>query len=550
MHKTSILTTMLPILLGLTLIETIYSQSRDTVLNMVISKPNFYNVVKSSEGRIFAGTSEGIIEMKGVDMKQYNRTIGYLTLDKYGKPVIDSNGIRYHSEKKYYHLLPFPEMAREEYHASSDNTFYICSGGRMYIFDILPYEYSYANHSFRTISKDLLGTYSGIYLKGKKLGYPVYPFTDGYIRQFEDRAFICNYNIIILEKDALDTGILQLGKNCREYGPEKQFYNDIFYAPKKRYYYIATQQKLVRTDYDFNEFTTLFEYNGKNGPIGFATEDERSLLFFADNILYQLFYANEKVESLVTLEETIMAAVFIEKQVYLLTKKGLYRFNSGQQTEKLIDIENAHTMIAHGGSELILGSDHGLYLFNIVSKALSVVIKGVEFNRRALYEHNNTIYAGSINGMYSIQANDLPKIIEENKAQLKKDPLPKNIGIIIAVSLLIIFILTTMILWLRSKLKKAETVIENIKVPNKTVTKDIIEEFIRNNLPNASIKTIIDEFDLNPRQLYAILKPDKPGTNIQNIRLNSVKQMREEGKTSQEISKATGLSISYLKKIK
>ena len=53
-----------------------------------------------------------------------------------------------------------------------------------------------------------------------------------------------------------------------------------------------------------------------------------------------------------------------------------------------------------------------------------------------------------------------------------------------------------------------------------------------------------------PRQLYTLLKPEKLGTIIQNFRMDRVKKMREEGKTNQEISEVTGLSVSYLKKIK
>lgn len=66
----------------------------------------------------------------------------------------------------------------------------------------------------------------------------------------------------------------------------------------------------------------------------------------------------------------------------------------------------------------------------------------------------------------------------------------------------------------------------------------------------ASIKSLLDEFKLNAPQLYAILKPDKPGSIIQQLRLDLVKKMREEGKPVNEIAEATGLSLSYLKKLK
>jgi hypothetical protein len=125
-------------------------------------------VIKGGNGKIYSGTADGILEIDGLALRQYGRMPGYVTIDKKGNPAIDSTGLRFYKERKYLHLLPYPEMAREEYHAGTDDQFYVCSGGRLYFFDIVPYAYSYPNHSFRAISKDFLGTYSGIYLKGKK----------------------------------------------------------------------------------------------------------------------------------------------------------------------------------------------------------------------------------------------------------------------------------------------------------------------------------------------------------------------------------------------
>ena len=219
-----------------------------------------------------------------------------------------------------------------------------------------------------------------------------------------------------------------------------------------------------------------------------------------------------------------MAGEYIGKQIYLITTKGLYRFNTNQQIEKLMDIEKAHSLIALSGSELVIGADHGLYLYNIVNRSLSVIIKGIEFNRKALHKNENTIYAGSINGLYTIQAADIPTLIENNKAQLKQaNRIYDLLGI--TISLVLIFILLGYIAFrLRKKLKAAEKTIESIRSPKEDITKEKVEEFILTNLPNASIKTIMDEFKLNGKQLYVILKPDKPGSIIQKIRMDKLKK--------------------------
>jgi hypothetical protein len=468
-----------------------------------------------------------------------------------GEPVIDSNGVRFHSEKTLSHLLPYPEMSREEYHVSTENTLYICSGGRLYIFDILPFEYSFPNHSIRTISKDMLGTYSGIYLRRKRLTGQISGFVDGYIRQFGDRAFICNYELMVLEIKALDSGSIKIGNNCFVYSePTKLFINDVFPSPDKEHYYVATQDKLILTDYNFKSDTILYTSNNNKGPIGFITGGKGVPTFFDNNELLRSSYETGSISSLIKLNEPIMAGEYIGKQIYLITSRGLYRFNTNQQIEKLMDIEKAHSLIGLSGSELLISTDHGLYLFNIVNRTLSIIIKGIEFNRRALYKNENTIYAGSINGLYTIQIADIPKLIEDNKSQLLQATATYNlVGIIIALGSLFLFF-GFILLRYKKKLRSAENLLESISGPKEEVTREKVEEFILNNLPNASIKTIMDKFKLNGKQLYVILKPDRPGSIIQKIRMEALKKMREENKTNQEISEVTGLSVSYLKKIK
>jgi hypothetical protein len=142
-------------------------------------------VLKGGDGRIYAGTSEGVFTLEGAVMKKLDNQIGYLTLNKKGSPAIDHNGIRYHDQSTYARMLPYPTEIRDEYHAGTEEFFYITSAGRMYIYEILPYELRYRNHSVRTTSHNFIGTYSGLYYRGRKLespssGFP--PFTDGYIR--------------------------------------------------------------------------------------------------------------------------------------------------------------------------------------------------------------------------------------------------------------------------------------------------------------------------------------------------------------------------------
>jgi len=527
------------------------AQSRDTLLNMVRSEPYFYNLIKGEDGKILAGTSEGIFEVYGLAIRPFDSRKGYITSDVNGSIIIDDSGIRFYSERKYMHLLPYPDISRDEYHAATSQNLYISSGGRLYIFDLVPYEYIYPYHSIRTISRDFVGTYSGIYFKGKKLEAPVPGFTDGYIRQFGDRAFICNYSLHVFEKDFLDSGVIVPDVNYFTADtPNNTFISDIFPSQDGKHYYVATQNELILADYDFKSDTTLFVHNIKDAPVNLITENEWSLIFSAADELFKLDYTTEKINKVIKLDEHILAGVYHNNQIYLLTSQALYRFNAGQELEKLVDLQRAHSMLLLTGSQFVISTDLGLFLFNIPARSLSTIVRGVEFNRRALHKENDTIFAGSINGLYKIRTSDIPALVQANKSYELDDQTAANMVTVISIASILLLTMVGFNIRFRRKLKLAEETIETLNEPSTKVTREMIEEHIQNNLSDASLKMLQDDFKMSSSQLYIILKPDRPGAIIQRIRLGIFRQMREEGKTYTEIAEATGLSVSYLKKLK
>ncbi len=527
------------------------AQSRDTLLNMVRSEPYFYNLIKGEDGKILAGTSEGIFEVDGVAIRPFDSRKGYITSDVNGSIIIDDSGIRFYSERKYMHLLPYPDISRDEYHAATSQNLYISSGGRLYIFDLVPYEYIYPYHSIRTISRDFVGTYSGIYFKGKKLEAPVPGFTDGFIRQFGDRAFICNYALHVFEKDFLDSGVIIPDVNYfKADTPNSTFISDIFPTPDGNYYYIATQNELRRTDYNFKSDTTLFVHDKKDAPVTLITENEWALIFSAANEVYKLNYIDGQINQFTKLDAPILAGVYHENQLYLITAEALYRFNAGQELEKLVDLQRAHSMLLLTGSQLVISTDLGLFLFSISGRSLSTIVRGVEFNRRALHKENDIIFAGSISGLYKIHINDIPALIQANRSFELDDQTAANMVTVISIASVLLLTMVGFIIRYQRKLKIAEETIETLIEPSTKVTREVIEEHIHNNLSDASLKMLQDDFKMSGSQLYIILKPDRPGAIIQRIRLGVFRQMREEGKTYTEIAEATGLSVSYLKKLK
>lgn len=237
----------------------IIANTRDTVLNAVYSKPFFYNILKSQKGVIFTGTSEGIFKFEGSKLIPYGKETGYISLNEEDKPVINPEGIKNYKEHKYSYLLPYPELAKDEFHAGTDDYFYIVSGGRIYIFDIAPYSYSYPNHSIRTISENFVGTYSGIYLRGKRLNKPAPSFTDGYIREYDGKSFICYNQMLILDSAIVQSGILDSTATdpYSIISSVDAVYRDVLKSTQFQTYYLAATNELFRSD-QLKELPFLF----------------------------------------------------------------------------------------------------------------------------------------------------------------------------------------------------------------------------------------------------------------------------------------------------
>jgi AraC-like DNA-binding protein len=521
-------------------------KSTDTLLNMVLSEPYFYNLVGSSNGQIFLGTSKGVMQVEGKDFSTVNRERGYITLSKQGKPIKSEKGISNYRERKYLHLLPYPEQSRDEFHAGTKSNFYICSGGRLYIFDILPYSYGYANHSIRTISNQFVGTYSGIYRNGIRIGHPYAPpFTDGYVREIESNAFLC-YDYLI-KYDLKDT--LSHGKFLNV-GVKVGGVRDIAFSVDHNSYFVFATQYIFSADYNFDSTKTIYTSTNDKKNITYVgfNKDVKDFLFTDDRLLLRITFQNQ-IDTLFQFDDSILAGTIVGNHTYLLSSNKLFIYNHNRSTEKInLSITKAHSLVPISETELVISSDEGLYQLNTLTKELLPLIIGVEFNRRALFNNNGKIYAGSINGLYTLSENKLKSISAEIlKSQKNRSEIPQSIYLIAGTAICTILLLLYFLFKTRTQLKNKIIQIE--ESTSKSIDRQSIEDYIRNNLPNASLKSIAEYFNTNNSYVYRLLAPDKPGTIISQIRKEMVEEMKKEDKSAAEISARTGLSKSYISKI-
>ena len=538
-------------LIGILISQGLLAQSQDTILVKMESNPFFFNILKSKEGEIFAGTSKGIFKIYEQNLQKVDDREGYIGFDEKGDLVIEKEGIKNYVERKFLYLLPFPEQSREEFHAGVDNDFYIVSNGMLYSYDIVSYKITFPNSSVRTISSNFVGTYSGIFFKNQKLQKPA--FTDGYIREFEGRAFICFNDLMIRELPENGRVMDETNDIIHSFTSQVE---DVFFSSLDKRYYVITGDQLIRLSQDLYSFEVL--YSTEKGNMAFLGEMKNSIYFASNDKIILYSITLNSIDTIYQHTEPIVGGYTFIRNYYFLTENGFHVLNSDGSYQKLTDLKFAHTLLPVSNTEFLIGTDIGLWYFNSTSKELDELIPGVEFNKKALFKEGQTISAGSIKGLYTFSIQSITDLIKMNQIPSYNSFFSYKKEIIIA-SIIIFFIiglLTREVIKGRQKIHYFEDQLEHAlqvlddQVIEPKVSRDQIEAYIKEKLAEASLKSITDHFNITTSQVYSILKPDKPGNIIQELRLEMVLEMKNRGVSTKDIANATGLSISYIRKIK
>jgi len=504
--------------------------------------------LKAGDGKIYAGTSEGVYQLDGTNMSKLDNRIGYLTLDKKEEPVIDPDGIKYHSQTTYSRMLPFSSESRDEYHAGTEDFFYITSGGKLHIYEILPFDHRYRNHSVRTASRNFVGTYSGIYYRGLKIGpdrsFP--KFTDGRIRELNGKAFLCYSALMIADihqGDSLPTCNLEFS-NVFKF----DWASDIIYSKYHKQYFVSAKTDLVSINDKLTEAKSIYRVKEKDAEVVLLGENRGSVYFSAGKALIAINPSTNEIKINFNLTEPILDGFISNLSSYLLGREALYTVNADGTSKKLITLNKAHTLQHLDGSDFVISTDVGLFRYNAASNKLSELIKGVEFNRRGLYLQGDSLFAGSIDGLYVLDVRYLDELAAKtSKMAGGKPSIPKSVLLLIFGLVLFALILAYLLYRSRRRIKDLQEEFPTIEEPK--VTREDIETFIKENLAQASLKSIAEQFKINNAVIYALLEPEKPGAIINRLRMEQVHKLRKKNIPAKEISQRTGFSEYYVRKV-
>lgn len=530
-------------LLILILKISIVSAQKKEAFNLLFTNTDaFYFNAIIYKGDVLFGTDIGVISFKNrIPFIVDNNIKGPIGMINDG---IVKSGIHY--DNYYNYLLPSIYKGLETTHVFSNNNLYIICKGDLYVFKSASYDLK-PFPSIRSISENYIGSYGGIYFKDSiKLDFPA--FTNGYIREYDSITFLNWSGISLLkngyQEDFFATDVIFEGIEIND----KFFGNAIdTYEIKHPYYLLSTTKGL----YNFNSETKkiILLQNVLNGPFRFIRGEKninglQILYLFNEKQLLEYDINENKLKQLLIKDLIVDVFSNTASEYYILTDSSLefLNVNIPRKSRVLIDgLSNTNNAVLFKNFMLIT-SDQGLDLFDLNSNEIAKNVIRDELNYNAIYVDEQKIQLGGVNGLYQLDYQDLMLLFETNKpkiVEIKQNVLPYAIG---SLAILVVAILILILI-------RQNRIIKNQRTLESLTTKDKIEAFIKLNIQNVSVELICETFDLPVNALYKALGNVKPGEIIRKERLKIVKRMRREKASEEEIAKATGFSVSYLKKI-
>lgn len=520
------------------LIEFSFAQNKYTLVSMYDDK-NYYSVVDGGEN-IFLGTDKGIFKIDDLNniILFDDSTIGSINSSLKKKDL----NIKFLNPPQFVPL-------EEEYLNSisdlliSDKDLYIISRGKLFVFrelwySFIPYE------SVRSITKNYIGSYNGIFKGNDLVNYPTY--TNGQIKEFAERTFICYDGLVEIINDQVN------------------FIYD-FYLDKQKFGRFSNIFKLSESEFIVISDKGIYLYNTKNDEFKLIYDSRNSPIIPTRKIFrkgyefreFGFSFAHKNSINLMNLEtfevstltfdqlgENIIDIVNKGLHYYLITEqKKLYKlfidFNNPSEPERnqIIDVINLdqlkHTIEMFNGY-IVLTGNNGLSVYDTYNEKLYRRVLVEEFNKGSIYLDDISLKIGGLYGVYSFENFDLnfKKTLQIMPAKSK----PDNFWMILFFMSLVLIGILSYLYFYKSTQKSSD----------KEVLVDEIKDFVNKNISVITINSISEKFNLDYNQLYQLNNDFKPGKYISEQRQKIALKLINKKMNLKEIADETGYSQSYL----
>ena len=520
-----------------------YSQTKQTFDFIFSNSKLFYFNAVIQENEVHFGTDQGVVIFKDNNPLIKNESItGAIDIEN---GVISEGGIRY--DNFYNYLLPSEYSEFQTFNLIHNDILYLICKGNLFAFKKASYKFK-PYPSIRSISENYLGTYGGIYYNNeKKLQFPSY--TGNKIKEYDSITIINWDGLSIIDREKqqnfyypnVNVGGIEINKEV--------FGNAIdSYELTHPNYLLSTSKGL----YDFNvkskEIKQLITLQSK--PFRFIRGERNSsgletLYMFNEEEVFEYNVEENTIISLTNYKEIRDVYSNTGSEYYVLTNSSLEFFSIKEPNKNRrikADLINPNNVLLFKNFILIT-SDQGLDLIDLNSDKIAINVIRDELNYNAIFSNDSIIKLGGVNGLYELDYNDLLVLFDNNTPLIEKTSNKIWPYVLVIIIITVSFSILLIIIFNQNKIIKDQRHLNTLN------TKAKIEEFIRLNISQVNVQLLSETFNLPINSLYAILGNNKPGEIIRKERIRIVRIMRRKNAKEEEISKATGFSVSYLKKI-
>ena len=518
--------------------EVNFAQNKYTLISMYDDK-NYYSVVDDGEN-IFLGTDKGIYKIDPLN--------NIILFDNLITGSINSSLKKKELNIKFLNPPPFVPLQDEYLNSITDllirdKDLFIISRGKLFVFRELWYSFT-PYESVRSITKNYIGSYNGIFKGNDLVNYPTY--TNGQIKEFAEGTFICYDGLVEIINDQVNF-IYDFNLDKQKFGR----FSNIFKLSESKFIVISSKGIYLYNAKN-DEFKLI--YNSRNSPI-IPTRK-----IFRDGYEFREFgfsFAHKNSINLMNLETFEVSTLTFDQlgeNIIDIVNKGLHYYLISEQKKlfklsidfnrltdpernQIVDVINLdqpkHTIEMFNGYVVLTGNN-GLSVYDTYNEKLYRRVLVEEFNKGSIYLDDISLKIGGLYGVYSFENFDLNFKKTLQSMPTKSKPIYFWM-ILFFMSLVLIGILTYLYISSRTQKNSAK---KNLV--------DEIKDYIDKNISDITINLIIEKFNLDYNQLYQLNNEFKPGKYISKQRQKIAAQLIKKDKHLKEIAEKTGYSQSYL----
>ena len=503
-------------------------------IDKIYNEKVFYNIL-SIDNNVYLSTNKGVYIIKyGRELVKHDLKIRG-PVDKY-----------FNSIKFDVRFIQSPIPIQLSYSKSVtdflyfNDYLYIISKGHLLIYKSNYYSYK-PYESVRSISKNFIGSYGGVFYKDKKIKSVTY--VDGQIKEFDTIAFVCYGGLLYLKGD--DEFHIYNNSNHLDLKLKIGNIRDIFYLNQNNYL-VTSDKGIFKFNLLSKDFEPIYLKEKRIAPLrknfrdGYEFEEE---FLFADGFfLKSLNIDNYDTKVLYKFNDSVEDLVASGNLIYALTNNStliVFDYDAKQVREiNKIELNLKYHTIEKLSNFLVLSGNNDLAIFDIKENNFYPNVIIDEFNKGAIYKNDKSISIGSIHGVYKFK--NIEKFVGFLNYQNLKNT-PNSLYFIYILILIIICVALVFIFKFRLNSKVVFT--------NEELVVDI-KKYIDKNLNIVTVNSIQSVFNLEHAAIYHLSSSFKPGEYIKAQRERRAFNLISSKKSNDEIAKMTGYSLSYIKKNK